>query len=539
MCIYIRKHNATPRHGYLATYVRHATHSAHRVMLALVFMMGVTRGGRPGRGETAAVERFTVCDGHGTYTSADGDKYEGEWENGNYNERVTYTWTNGDKYEGEWENNKRHGRGTYTWAIGNKYEGEWKNAKKHGRGTYTWANGDKYEGEWKNGKHHGRGTYIWASGNKYDGEWENGKKHGRGTKTWVNGDKYEGEWKNDKHHGRGTYIWASGNKYDGEWENGKKHGHGTKTWADGEKYEGEWQSGKYHGHGTYTWANGDKYEGEWMKNKRHGRGTYTWANGDKYEGEWKNGKHHGRETETLDNGDKYEGEWLKDKKHGRGTETLANGDKYEGEWKNGKPQWGWNWQDVVEFFWLIWTSVTLYLRFIVLTSNAVESVMTVTMRSWKYARIVSRSCVQKGCDAKKWAVTSMVKLRVKVNTGLRCLVQSYREAKNFAARLPAYLLHLSDVFSGYALGEKGKVSSHDTCECCLCFESYNDARPARILECGHTFCELCLRGMLALRNPCDCHHKMVACPTCRSSTKVLHGDASNIIRNFDLESSSK
>jgi len=87
----------------------------------------------------------------------------------------TSTYANGDKYEGEWENNLKHGEGTYIWANGDKYEGEWKDGKKHGDGTYTWADGGKYIGEWKDDVRHGRGTHTYANGGRYLQIWENGK----------------------------------------------------------------------------------------------------------------------------------------------------------------------------------------------------------------------------------------------------------------------------------------------------------------------------------------------------------------------------
>jgi len=36
---------------------------------------------------------------------------------------------------GEWREGKQHGKGTYTWANGDRYEGEWKDGNVHGKGT--------------------------------------------------------------------------------------------------------------------------------------------------------------------------------------------------------------------------------------------------------------------------------------------------------------------------------------------------------------------------------------------------------------------
>jgi len=72
--------------------------------------------------------------------------------------------------------NCQDGRGRYTWANGDKYVGEWKDGNPHGKGTYTWVAGNKYEGEWKEGNPHGEGTYTWATSNKYEGEWKDGQR---------------------------------------------------------------------------------------------------------------------------------------------------------------------------------------------------------------------------------------------------------------------------------------------------------------------------------------------------------------------------
>ena len=37
--------------------------------------------------------------------------------------------------------------GTYYYAYGDKYHGEWVNGDKSGRGTLTYSNGAKYEGQ--------------------------------------------------------------------------------------------------------------------------------------------------------------------------------------------------------------------------------------------------------------------------------------------------------------------------------------------------------------------------------------------------------
>ena len=74
------------------------------------------------------------------------------------------------------------GQGTFTYAHGynsnfhgEKYVGEWNNGNMHGQGTFSLANGDKFIGEWKDGKRHGQGTITLADGTKYLGEWNDGE----------------------------------------------------------------------------------------------------------------------------------------------------------------------------------------------------------------------------------------------------------------------------------------------------------------------------------------------------------------------------
>ena len=122
--------------------------------------------------------------------------------------------------------------GTATDAKGDKYVGEWKDGNKHGQGTYTYADGDKYVGELKDGKRHGQGTLYYLADNQFKG------------------DIYVGEFKDGKWHGQGTYTYGSkskwaGDKYVGEFKDGHKHGQGTVTYADGRVKEGIWEYGEF------------------------------------------------------------------------------------------------------------------------------------------------------------------------------------------------------------------------------------------------------------------------------------------------------
>ena len=94
--------------------------------------------------------------------------------------------------------------GTYTSANGNKYVGEWKDDKFHGQGTETWPDGGKYVGEFRDDKRNGQGTYTYGPSSK-----------------WA-GDKYVGEYRDDKENGVGTLVGPDGTLlHGGLWLNGE------------------------------------------------------------------------------------------------------------------------------------------------------------------------------------------------------------------------------------------------------------------------------------------------------------------------------
>ena len=112
--------------------------------------------------------------------------------------------------------------GTYTTANGTNYVGQFKDGKEHGQGTDAYADGGKYIGQFKDGKYHGQGTRTYASGDKYVGEFKDGARHGQGTYTFANGDKYVGEFKDGNYHGRGVATYADGSpSQEGIWAEDK------------------------------------------------------------------------------------------------------------------------------------------------------------------------------------------------------------------------------------------------------------------------------------------------------------------------------
>ncbi|CAL6026614.1 ankyrin_repeat and MYND domain-containing protein [Hexamita inflata] len=86
-----------------------------------------------------------------------------------------YKYPNGDVYKGKLFNNQKKGLGTYTWADGTKFEGIFSNDSLQ-YGTMTWPDGECYQGEFDNGRQHGKGKYSWPGGHVFEGVFKNDQR---------------------------------------------------------------------------------------------------------------------------------------------------------------------------------------------------------------------------------------------------------------------------------------------------------------------------------------------------------------------------
>ena len=77
--------------------------------------------------------------------------------------------------------------GTVTTPKGQKYIGEFQNGERTGKGSYIYPHGLKYEGDFVNGRYNGQGTLSQPDGSKYVGTFLNDVANGDGTDFGMDG----------------------------------------------------------------------------------------------------------------------------------------------------------------------------------------------------------------------------------------------------------------------------------------------------------------------------------------------------------------
>ena len=190
---------------------------------------------------------------------------------------------NDGKYVGDIVNMKPNGSGIFVYGKGkwegDRYEGQWKDGEFHGKGTFTRTNGQRFFGEWKS-------SMLWNI-TGYDKFGRIIKKYKRGVQVIIRKKDEEEKKTAVQKRERGILYrevpiskWERGGKkwmtegdrkiygiYEGEILDGVPDGEGTYTWYNVEKYVGEFRKGFFHGHGTFTYLSGITAEGVFRKNK--------------------------------------------------------------------------------------------------------------------------------------------------------------------------------------------------------------------------------------------------------------------------------
>lgn len=285
-------------------------------------------------------------------------RYEGEWEDGEPHgvgvvECATY------KFVGRFVRGKENGHGAMSFANGESYEGNFDDGHMSGLGTFVYRDAGVYEGQFEKSKRHGHGRRVFANGDEYDGDWEDDRMHGHGKLTSIR----------ELRSGRGTQT------YDGAFERGTQTGNATISyvytphdaasrfeWTD--EYEFPWQSGCWHcGRGAST------YVGQVLRGDFHGSGVLRSPDGKLWAGDWVRGKLTGvgervylplelaavldREKQRGKSGHDeklktshattaklyrilwYEGGFMENVRHGSGHVLYENGDRVSGPFVKG------------------------------------------------------------------------------------------------------------------------------------------------------------------------------------------------------------
>ena len=222
-----------------------------------------------------------------------------------------------------------HGYGVMKYKNGEKYEGEWNDGFQTGLGMYRELNGnmEEYEYKWIICEKYyrgivfgGEGAIIYADGNPKRGKFVSdhysgyhfvddlNKKVSNNKKIEILIKKATKESKKKLKHkmdkikenkmvlsveflagvdNNFKVLYKEGEIYIGQFgKDGLRKGKGIMKYNNGGIYNGNWKDDKLDGKGKYIFRDGSSYEGEFCKGSREGWGKMTCKNGDVYEGNW-------------------------------------------------------------------------------------------------------------------------------------------------------------------------------------------------------------------------------------------------------------
>ncbi len=105
--------------------------------------------------------------------------------------------------------------------AGERYEGEFSDGDGTGYGVAYWPDGSRYEGEFTESTGENFGVWIGPDGSRLAGQWLSDVFHGFGTGESANGGRQIGVWRDGEPHGYGTYTHADDRDDRGLWQAGE------------------------------------------------------------------------------------------------------------------------------------------------------------------------------------------------------------------------------------------------------------------------------------------------------------------------------
>ena len=203
-----------------------------------------------------------LMEGYGIYyVKNHGVVTEGVWLKGNLIFGRVFS-SNGDIYEGEITNNNFNGKGKLQFVNGEIYEGDFVESELNGNGTYTFPDNTVYIGQMKNGLFHGDGKMKWCNGIEYEGKFNESSFCGNGKLSNIQGEKYEGDFDKNEFNGKGKYFYSNGDFFEGNFEYGIKKGKGIYKKNDKMSFDGIWNNDLPDGPGVINYM-GNKVKGYW------------------------------------------------------------------------------------------------------------------------------------------------------------------------------------------------------------------------------------------------------------------------------------
>lgn len=115
--------------------------------------------------------------GEADYEYPDGTRYYGPITQGLPTDgKAIMVFPSGNRYDGEFQNGQRNGCGTLSFSNGRSYMGQFEDDQFNGQGVWTLETGERYVGDFLDNRCHGEGTFFFTDGTSEQGRWEDGEQ---------------------------------------------------------------------------------------------------------------------------------------------------------------------------------------------------------------------------------------------------------------------------------------------------------------------------------------------------------------------------